>query len=104
MRRREGGSKGRRAYHPALPCLFDAVEHRPQLSQPLPIHRSHTLHVLLQEGQQTTQVTTLEHSNRARRLIYTTALSGESRCRTSSLNSPVHSVAMWRLGLLPWWS
>lgn len=31
----------------ALVCMFDTVEHGPELSQPLSIHCRHTLHVLL---------------------------------------------------------
>lgn len=32
----------------AFPGLFDAIEHWAELGQPLPVHCSHTLHVLLQ--------------------------------------------------------
>ena len=45
--------KAQDPYLPRLPSLFHAVEHGAQLCQPLSVHGSHTLHVLLrQKGHQ----------------------------------------------------
>ena len=41
--------KAQDPYLPRLPSLFHAVEHGAQLCQPLSVHGSHTLHVLLQQ-------------------------------------------------------
>lgn len=52
-----------RSYLSALSCVFDAVEHRAELRQPLSVHRGHTLHVLLQHTHTNThnRISTLTH-------------------------------------------
>lgn len=41
-----------RSHLSALPRLFHAVEHGPELGQPLALHRRHALHVLLHNDRQ----------------------------------------------------